>query len=148
LIGKGPEEERLRRMIRDYKVEGVVKIHLWMERSELKEYYRKASVFLFSSHEGAGMVVPEALSYGIPVISFDNIGPGEFIDTTCGIKVPYLSYQKSVDGFADGLDKLFYQPDYFKKLSDGARLHYKEHFTWAKRGELLAQIYDQLDTKA
>lgn len=148
LIGKGPEEERLRSIIREYKVDGVVKIKLWMARSELKQFYRKASVFLFPSHEGAGMVVPEALSYGMPVMSFDNIGPGEFINDSCGIKVPYLSYQESVDGFSDGLDKLFHQPDYFKKLSDGARLHYKERFTWEKRGELLAEIYENLDAKA
>lgn len=40
---------------------------------ELKTEYKNASVFLFPSlHEGYGMVLIEAMSYGLPVVAFDN----------------------------------------------------------------------------
>ena len=144
LIGKGPEEQRLRGIIKEYNLEHAIKIILWMDRAELKNYYKKASVFLFPSHEGAGMVVPEALSYGMPILAFDNIGPGEFIDDKCGIKVPYMSYDESVIGFSNALEKLHTRPEYLEELSKGAIKQYKAHFTWAKRGELLDDIYHKL----
>ena len=46
--------------------EAVTFIH-WIKRSELSALYRESDVFLFPSHEGAGMVVAEAMSYGLPV---------------------------------------------------------------------------------
>ncbi len=50
-------------------------ITLWgrVETNELEKLYKDADVFVFpSSHEGYGMVIVEAFSYGLPVIAFDN----------------------------------------------------------------------------
>ncbi len=141
LIGKGPSEEVLRGLIERHKLEGAVRIIHWMDRSELQNYYRKSSVFLFPSHEGAGMVVPEAMSYSMPVLAFDNIGPGEFINDSCGIKVPYSTYDKSVDDFSEAMHLLYTDTAFLKKLSEGAKACYKARFTWEKRGELLNDIY-------
>ena len=46
--------------------------------------FQNGVAFLFPSHEGAGMVVTEALSFGLPVICLDNAGPGELIDSSSG----------------------------------------------------------------
>lgn len=44
-----------------------------LSASELNEEYKNADVFLFpSSHEGYGMVLLEAMSYGLPVIAYRN----------------------------------------------------------------------------
>ena len=47
----------------------------------------KKLLFSFPSHEGAGMVVAEAMSFGLPVVCLNNEGPGEFITTNCGFAV-------------------------------------------------------------
>lgn len=144
LVGKGPAEHSLRALIKELKLEKAVRIILWIERSELNIYYRKASVFLFPSHEGAGMVVPEAMSYGLPVLAFDNIGPGEFISEQCGVKIPYGKYTDSVTDFANSLHRMYTDKDYLDQLSVGARKQYEEKFSWDKRGELLDRIYQDI----
>lgn len=106
--------------------------------------YQKASAFLFPSHEGAGMVVPEALSFGLPVVCLQNEGPGEFVNHQCGITVPQQKYNKTVEGLSGALLRLFLDKNIQKKMSTGARKHYLERFSWEKRGEHLNNIYNQL----
>jgi len=85
LIGKGPQKKLLDQRIEQYKLPlNSILSYDWMDRAALTEYYNAAQVFFFPSHEGAGMVVPEALSYGLPVLCFDNVGPGELMNKDCG----------------------------------------------------------------
>ena len=144
LIGRGPTEILLRQLVVSHQLDDVVRIISWMDRADLQTYYQKSSLFLFPSHEGAGMVVPEALSYGLPVLAFDNIGPGEFINEACGYKVPYANYDTSVRGFAKALDELYKQPERLARAKSAARDQYELKFTWERRGELLASIYQSL----
>ena len=89
LIGKGPQKKFLDKSIEKYNLPlNSILYFDWMDRAALFEYYRAARVFFFPSHEGAGMVVPEALSYGLPILCFDNVGPGELMNKECGISIP------------------------------------------------------------
>jgi glycosyltransferase involved in cell wall biosynthesis len=144
LVGKGSEEDRLKALIRKYNVVNQVKIINWVERSELARIYRQADVFLFPSHEGAGMVVAEAMSYGLPVLCFDNIGPGEMVDEKSGIKIPYSNYEQSVLAFAKYLNQLYNDPHLLKHLSGGASQKHKETFRWEIKSKVFQEIYQSL----
>lgn len=144
LVGNGPELPFLKALIKECKVEDNVEIVLWIERDALKKLYAASKVFFFPSHEGAGMVVPEALSCGLPVLCFDNAGPGEFITEESGIKVPYLSYDQSAGQFADALERLYTDPVLWKRLSLGARKQFEQVFQWDSKGETLKLIYEQI----
>jgi glycosyltransferase involved in cell wall biosynthesis len=144
LVGKGPERERLVRLARDLGVEDRVEFIGWIERERLLRLYESASIFFFPSHEGAGMVVAEALSYGVPVVCFDNIGPGEFVDETCGRKIPYLPYEESVTAFACELLKLAGDPALRERLAAGAREKFRTTFDWDVKGEVLDRVYRAL----
>jgi glycosyltransferase involved in cell wall biosynthesis len=144
LVGTGPEKEFYQKIIADHKVEKHVEIIEWIDRKELMKLYEKASVFLFPSHEGAGMVVPEAMSFGLPVICLNNEGPGEFITTNCGFAVPQLDYNNTVSELKDSLQKLYFDKELLYKMSLGARKNFEEKFTWNSRGEHLKNIYNQL----
>ena len=144
LVGNGPELPFLKSLIKELDIEANVEIVLWIEREELKKLYAASKVFFFPSHEGAGMVVPEALSCGLPVLCFDNAGPGEFIDADSGIKVPYLSYQESAVLFADALEKMFKDKLLWTRLSEGARQQFEQVFQWNSKGETLKLIYEQI----
>ena len=111
---------------------------------KLLDYYRKSSAFIFPSHEGAGMVVAEALSFGLPVICLDNSGPGEFIDNTCGYKIPVQSYNKTVTNLAESVTDIYLNPAKLKTLSLNARKKFENQFHWDRRGESLKQIYSKL----
>ncbi|MGB0850532.1 MAG: glycosyltransferase family 4 protein, partial [Bacteroidia bacterium] len=144
LVGSGPEESYLRSLIAEHSLEDNVQIISWIERSELMKKMKTSSVFLFPSHEGAGMVVAEALSFALPVICLNNCGPGEFINETCGISIKEQSYNDTVDGLADSLFTLFTDPTRLKQMRIGARSHFESEFHWDRRGESLSKIYEEI----
>lgn len=144
LVGTGDQKTFYEALIKENKMENFIEIVVWIDRKDLMKMYEKSSVFLFPSHEGAGMVVPEALSFGLPVVCLENEGPGEFIDTKCGFTVPQQDYSETVKGLSNALLRLFLDKSLQKKLSIGARKKYLERFSWDKRGEHLNAIYNQI----
>ncbi len=144
LVGKGPLLNELKSLAKELEVAENIEFIEWMPRKELEKVYRLSEVFLFPSHEGAGMVVPEALSYGIPVLCFDNCGPGELIDLTCGIRVPYSKYDDTVEEFANNLNKLYKDPDLREKMSRAAYKRTTEHFDWEVKGVLMQNVYEKV----
>ncbi len=141
IVGSGPELERLEQMALTEGVAEQVRFVAWVERDALMQMYRQASVFLFPSHEGAGMVVAEALSYGLPVVCLDNDGPGLFINDTCGIAVPMGDYATTVRDLADALTQLHDNPTLYAALAAGAQRQFGEVFEWDRRGDHLRDIY-------
>jgi glycosyltransferase involved in cell wall biosynthesis len=144
LVGNGPELDFLRSLLLQEGISEHVEIICWIERAAIRRLYSDSTAFFFPSHEGAGMVVPEALSCGLPVISFDNAGPGEFITVDCGIKIPYSGYQQSIAAFADTLETLYRDRGLLKALSIGARKQFIEKFQWEQKGDILKAIYDNI----
>lgn len=144
LVGKGSHENALRKLIKKHNVENGIEIISWVERSALKTIYEQAHLFFFPSHEGAGMVVPEAFSYRVPVLCFDNYGPGEFITPESGISFPYSTYDDSINQFAESLMDLFKNRNRLKALENGALERYETHFDWNIKGKQIADIYEQL----
>jgi glycosyltransferase involved in cell wall biosynthesis len=141
LIGTGEEETNLRKLISALSLDEVIEIIPWIPYSEMGVMYLESSVFFFPSHEGAGMVVPEAMSYGLPILCFDNVGPGELAKTG-GIKVKYKTYQESVHEFAAELKQLYDCPR--PELGRNGEKIFKEYYSWDKKGEQIRCIYDRL----
>ncbi len=144
LIGKGPMKTRLSVLAQDLNIDHAVSFIDWIDRKDLDQYFANASVFLFPSHEGAGMVVPEALSFGIPTICLDNIGPGESIDTTCGIAVNAASRGESIMKLGDAISMLVKDASLQSDLSSGATERFENRFTWKSKGVLITNIYQTI----
>jgi len=145
LIGKGPERNRL-----EYIANGcglpasAVRFVDWVERAELPRFFASSKVFLFPSHEGGGMVVAEAMGFGLPVFCLDNEGPGENVDETCGVKVPYsLGYQGAINTFSEALERLLHDAEFQQSLAEGARRYFAANFTWEKKSERIVAVYEQ-----
>lgn len=145
IIGKGKLKNDLNNLIKTLKMESAIQIYEWMPRSELNSLYQKSSCFFFPSHEGAGMVSLEALSYGLPLLCFDNIGPGAFIDDKSGVKVPYKDYHRNVSDFALQLRVWFENPRELSRHSIGARRLFAEKYQWSRKSEVINQIISKLD---
>ena len=68
IVGEGPEEQMYRNKIAGYGMEE--RIHLHPFTNDIQGYYSNAQVFVLSSRwEGFGLVLVEAMSHGLPVIS-------------------------------------------------------------------------------
>ena len=144
LIGKGPQKSELKKLVRKLKLENSVQFIEWMPKSELQKYFRTSALFLFPSHEGAGMVVPEALSFGLPILCFDNEGPGELMDSSCGYKVPYSNPEQSILEFSNHIHQLFYSNKKRAALSKGATTYFHNHLTWERKGKIISQAYQAI----
>lgn len=107
IVGSGEEEKKLKNLSKKLGLESC--IHFVGATKHLDQYFRNASFFCCSSRfEGFGMVILEAMSYGLPVISFDcDCGPREIIDSSFGILVKDIDSKKLAMSFSE-----------FIKLSD------------------------------
>jgi len=143
LVGSGPLKGYLENLIQELGVSDLVEIIEWIPRSELMQLYQRAHVFLFPSHEGAGMVVVEALSFGLPVVCFNNNGPGELVNEHCAFRVPYEQYDESVRRFAHYLRILYSNKRLYNKMSEKAMETFKKKYFWNAKGDALASVYRQ-----
>lgn len=144
LIGKGDQENFLKELVKEENIGGAVKFISWLPKDELAHYYQHASVFFFPSHEGAGMVVAEAMNYGLPVLCFDNSGPGQLVHPESALKVPYHSYKSAVLNFAEKLHRLNSQPSFREKESQLSLKRFDNYLDWELRGEQLNTIYNSI----
>ncbi|MBK6839294.1 MAG: glycosyltransferase family 4 protein [Bacteroidetes bacterium] len=147
LVGDGPARKQLEKLAEELNVKEAVTFIHWIQRAELSKLYRQSDVFLFPSHEGAGMVVAEAMSYGLPVICFDNCGPGEFVNIASGLKVEYSTYDQSVKDFAEHLNTLHSDPFLLESFSTYAQLSFQDKYQWNVKGEVLKKVYAGLPVK-
>ena len=144
LVGSGSLKGYLENLIRELGVSDLVEIIEWIPRSELMKLYQNAHVFLFPSHEGAGMVVVEALSFGLPVVCFNNNGPGELVNEKCAFRVPYEQYDETVRIFAHYLRILYSNKRLYNKMSEEALETFKKKYLWNAKGDALTSIYRQV----
>lgn len=147
LIGSGPLKTRLIQMMAEEGISNAVEIIEWIPRNQVDIHYRSASAFLFPSHEGAGMVVPEAMSYGLPVICMDNAGPGELTHPQSNLRIRYGQYGETIELMAIKLMNLYMRPEMRQKEADLSLARFNELFRWEIRGEMLRDVYDGLFTE-
>jgi glycosyltransferase involved in cell wall biosynthesis len=98
IYGQG-ERDRYEQLMDELKINRN-RCHLNGATSDIKQEYLNSSVFAFSSRfEGFGMVLIEAMSCGLPVVSFDcPCGPKDIIsNNTDGILVPNGDVEKLAD---------------------------------------------------
>ncbi len=141
LVGKGEMKKQLFDIAAKHKIVHAVRFFNWVDRSELQEIYQSASAFLFPSHEGAGMVVAEAMSYGLPVLCWDNCGPGTIVHPKSKLKLKYTNREDAIDAFSEMIQRLHDNAGFLEKESELARERFENMLSWDVRGEQLKKIY-------
>ncbi|TXF85967.1 glycosyltransferase family 4 protein [Neolewinella aurantiaca] len=144
IVGDGPERDNLKELTKSLGIQRWCTMINWVPRHELMDRMKESSLFLFPSHEGAGMVVPEALSFGLPVVTLDNYGPGRFVAPDYGVAAASGTYQGTVDRLADAIASIHGDENKLKEMSIAARTAFNEKFDWNRRGETLRDIYSKL----
>lgn len=112
LLGDGYEKEKLQKKIHSLNLEKFVIMPGFVLPEEQDKYYKKCSVYLMSSiTESFGLVLIEAMNYGIPCIAFDSaMGAKEIIRDDVGILIANRDKEKMAN---EALD-LIYNDDKLK----------------------------------
>ena len=118
IFGDGPEKDALQRRIQDLGLADSV--HLMGRTAHMYDEMARGSLYALSSrYEGFGMVIIEAMSVGLPVVSFDcPRGPADII--TPGDDGLLVAAQ-DVDGLAQALLQLIEDDDLRRRMSAAAR---------------------------
>ena len=99
-------------------------IHVFPPTSDIMEKYFESSILLLTSlYEPFGLVLPEAMSCGLPVVAFDcPYGPAEII--TDGVD-GFLIKDREVEAFADKVCQLIENETLRKKMGKAGILSSK-----------------------
>ena len=82
IAGDGPEKENLQKLIKSLKINKRVFLIGCIKYDDIPQIYNSADVFVFASQtETEGMVVPEAMSSGLPVLAVKDRVFEQFIES-------------------------------------------------------------------
>jgi glycosyltransferase involved in cell wall biosynthesis len=138
-IGTGPLMPQLKQLAHASNIE----IINWLPQNELQPYYQEASLFLFPSLEGQGLVVSEALSYGVPVLCIENTGPHTVADYA-SITVPMDKAAMVTKNLAHKLSCLSKEYwEFSDQYHDRIRLAFKrsKELSWDNKADIIMGYY-------
>lgn len=143
LVGDGPEMENLKKKVNALKIEDKVDFAGSVPYKEMKKIYLSSDVFVFPSlRETTGTVLFEAMSNGLPIVTFDQNGAALLVTDSCGLKV---NIHQTVDDikreFADKLRILIDSPLTRSKMARNAYLHVVENYTWTAKCKIFYENY-------
>lgn len=145
IYGQG-DREPYEKQIDDLKIDRK-RCHLYGPTNDIRREYLNSSIFAFSSRfEGFGMVLVEAMSCGLPVVSFDcPCGPKDIV--TNGVD-GFLVPNGNVGQFAEQLLRLMEHPEemsYFsKKAHERSKYFYMDNISLRWK-ELFDTLIDSSD---
>ncbi len=119
IVGDGPEREALIKKSR-----GLERIYFEGFKNPA-EYYKRASIFCMTSNfEGFGMVLVEAMSYGVVPLAFDSYASVRDI-IECG-KTGFLIKPFDLDEYAGKLAELMHNDDLRAAIGENAKKSVKK----------------------
>ncbi len=117
VVGEGPYRRELEGLARELGLEGVVRFEGWVHGSRVGAYYSAADCFvLASSEESFGIVLVEALLYGLPVVASETWGAREVL----GRGVPRLLFPAGDDTALAGLIRRLYAEPSIREIFEKA----------------------------
>jgi len=132
LVGDGNDAKRWQHLIEHLGLQKHIDWISTISQAKLFHLYSQYDVFLFPSlRDSAGMVVLEAMAYGLPVICLDLGGPSMMVDSSCGrvIAAQHATEQIVIQKLGEALIELAQDSTLRTQLAAGARKQ-AEAYTW------------------
>jgi glycosyltransferase involved in cell wall biosynthesis len=146
--GSGPDEKKLKNLVRSLKIEASVIFMGYIRNSDLPKYLRAADIFVLPSiktkegdTEGLGVVLLEAIACGVPVIG-SNIGG--ITDIIQDGKNGLLAEPGNLKDIAGKVIKLLSDENLRQKFSEDGIKIVRERFSWNVVTSKFAKIYEDL----
>ncbi len=129
--GNGTETKSLKELVNNLDLNESVNFTGFLSKSEVRRFLDIVDLFVLSSDvETFGVVLIEAMSMGVPVISTNSGGPEDIVSASCGILV-----EKDVHALADAIIRFYDTRDNYD--SKKIRKYIVDNFS----GEAVANRY-------
>jgi glycosyltransferase involved in cell wall biosynthesis len=140
LAGEGPEQVRLRDLVRHLRLDGIVKFPGFV--SDIESVYAATDLFVFPSHEEPlGSALLSAMAHGLPVVALSRGGIPEVVeDGRNGVLV------KEVDpgALAAATARLLSNPANARRLGEAARATISTRFSASHMVDATLDLYERL----
>lgn len=143
IVGDGPEEPRLRRIVAEHGAEGRILFEGRKTQVEVADFMRQADAFVFPSIRelGAGVVI-EAMACGPVCIVTDYGAPGDLAADGRGVRVPLQPLDGLVAANRAAMEACLADPENHARMAEAARRHAETHFTWEAKARYTARLYE------
>ena len=119
IVGQGDQREELESFIKYHNLEEQVMWGGWVEYGNLGSYFQQADVFVFPTFEDVwGMVVPEAMVFGKPVLCSNGAASCELIVSG---ENGYIFEPSSAKELADKMKIFIDNPDLIESMGESSR---------------------------
>ena len=145
IVGDGPLKDILQQYAIKHDINSMITWHGQLPRVEAVKIFNSVHLHVITSiSEGNPTTIWEAMSYGVPTMSFDHCGMHDIICNKCGVKIPIVKrYEDCVALLAYNIDELLEHPKRFYELAQGT-IECACRYTWTERELFLNNLYDIL----
>lgn len=145
IFGDGPMKTAMERRIKNYGIDGTVKLYGRVLRSEVITRLNSSDIFCLPTIREPGcQAILEAMAAGLPVITSDYGGPKYSVSDECGIKIPVDNYNNYVRNLANAIIKLAGDESLRKSMGIAAKERVRENFSLEALRKAIPDIYGDL----
>lgn len=145
ILGDGPEKQRLQVLAKKLKIADKVKFWGRLPRHETLHKLAESHILLHPSlHDSGGWVCLEAMAAGRPPICLNLGGPAIQVTEETGFKISAKTPNQTVRDLAVAMTQLAQDKELLSHMSQLGRQRVKEMYSWKTKGQLLAQLYEEL----
>jgi glycosyltransferase involved in cell wall biosynthesis len=138
LIGEGPEQTNLAAQAARLGIANRITFAGYVPQHNLGAYYRTSDLFVLSSDfDNSPNVVLEAMACGVPVVSTNVGGVGEYVDRRGGELVP----ARDPRALARTVDEWLRDADRRREAGVFNRQRVVQQFSWRASAERLLDVY-------
>lgn len=142
LVGGGPDKEEFIEMAKESGIIDRIKFVGEKPFSEVKEFYKSASVFVLPTlAEGFPMVIPEAMSFGLPIVSTNVSGIAEVVINGYN---GFIVNPKDVLALRESISIIMNDPKLRNQFGENSRRIIDENFGIKKLATKTSNIYMEL----
>lgn len=146
IVGDGTEaeSEHYRNMASQSGVDSQIVWHGLLPNQEVQKMMKRSDLLLFTSiMEATSTVVLEAISAGLPVLSFNTCGFGPLVKGVAGETIELSNPNKSVTEFAEKITYLYGNRDVLNKMRESILMNRKE-LSWDSKARRTVDLYHKI----
>jgi glycosyltransferase involved in cell wall biosynthesis len=135
LVGSGPEEEELKKMVKRFKLEKNVQFLDYLKREEIFSLYKTHKILVLPSKiESLGLVIVEALSQNLIPITRKTYGPKEILNNE------RFFFDGDENGLYEKIKDVLRNYENYKKIVLGIRKEILSKFDYKRNFNLMEMI--------